>query len=230
MLYNSLAGHKRRHSRWLAPLRVAALITGITVSGITLSLPTDRDQPIRITADTAIRDEKQGFTVYTGNVHMIQGSLDIVADKLTIYHENAEADKIVAIGTPAKMKQRPAVDEPMVRARAEIIEYYKIEDRVHLKVNAFITRDDGSSVTGDSIDYYITEELVKADSEQSPDGQRVQVVIPSNVVRDEEDPPAGETQTPTDDTSQATEDAAADNPTDEDTTDEDIADAPAQSN
>ena len=42
---------------------------------------------------------------------MIQGSLDIVADKITIYHETAEADKIVAEGRPAKMKQLPALDE-----------------------------------------------------------------------------------------------------------------------
>ena len=92
-------------------------------------LPDDRDQPIRITADTAIRDEKQGVTVYNGNVHMIQGSLDILADTITIYHETDQADKIIAEGKPARMEQKPAVDEPLVRARAEIIEYYKLEDR-----------------------------------------------------------------------------------------------------
>ncbi|MEM6580303.1 MAG: lipopolysaccharide transport periplasmic protein LptA [Pseudomonadota bacterium] len=163
------------------------LVSGFWVPSLVQALPGDRDQPIRITADTAIRDEKQGFTVYTGNVHMIQGSLDIVADELTIYHETQEADKIVAIGNPARMKQRPQINEPMVRARAQVIEYFKIEDRVHLKDNAYITRDDGSSVTGDSIDYYITEELVKADSERSPDGRRVEVVIPPNVVRENDE-------------------------------------------
>jgi lipopolysaccharide export system protein LptA len=167
--------------------RAAALVAGLLLSQLAGALPDDRDQPIHITADTAVRDEKQGVTVYSGNVHMIQGSLDIVADTITIYHETAEADKIVAEGKPATMKQRPAVDEPMVHARAEIIEYYKIEDRVHLQRNAHITRDDGSSVTGDSIDYYIADELVKADSERSPDSKRVQVVIPSKLVREEDD-------------------------------------------
>jgi lipopolysaccharide export system protein LptA len=84
------------------------------------------------------------------------------------------------------MKQLPALDEEMVRARAQTIEYYKLEDRVHLKIDAHITRDDGSSVTGDSIDYYIAEELIRADSEQSPDGKPVVVVIPPTVVRDKE--------------------------------------------
>jgi lipopolysaccharide export system protein LptA len=186
MVYHSPKGQNRRLSARLSRLRIAALVIGLLVCGQAQSLPDDRDQPIRITADTAIRDEKQGFTVYSGNVHMIQGSLDIVADKLTIYHENAEADKIVAEGNPAKMKQLPALDEEMVRARAQTIEYYKLEDRVHLKIDAHITRDDGSSVTGDSIDYYIAEELIRADSEQSPDGKPVVVVIPPTVVRDKE--------------------------------------------
>ena len=178
-------GRMRRCGSGLRTVCVAAVLTCLFPTGV-FALPDDRDQPIHITADTAIRDEKQGFTVYEGNVHMIQGSLDIVADKLTIYHEKAQADKIVAEGKPAKMQQRPAVDEPLVKARAEIIEYYKIEDKVHLKINAHINQD-GSSVTGDSIDYFITEQLVKADSQQAPDGKRVQVVIEPKVLKEEED-------------------------------------------
>lgn len=185
-MYNhSAEGRERRFSRWSARLRSVILLLSLLPAGIALALPDDRDQPIHITADTAIRDEKQGFTVYSGNVHMIQGSLDIVADTITIFHETAQADKIVAEGKPATMKQKPAVDEPMVQARAEIIEYYKVEDRVHLKINAHITQD-GSSVTGDSIEYYIAEQLVKAGSDQAPDGKRVQVVIEPKVLREEE--------------------------------------------
>ena len=187
-------GCELRLFNWLAQFRlvtVAVTLLACLSTARTFALPDDSEQPIRITADTAIRDEKQGFTVYTGNVHMVQGSIDIVADTLTIFHETAQADKIVAEGKPAKMQQRPEVGEPLVRARAEIIEYYKTEERVNLKINAFITQD-GSSVTGDSIDYYIAEELVKAGSEQSPDGKQVRVVIDPKVLREEdaEDVPA----------------------------------------
>ncbi len=193
MSYPSPAGRKRRFSRW--PERVfasfLAAVLGSLLTASASALPTDRDQPITITADTAVRDEKQGFTIYRGNVHMIQGSMDIVADVLTIYHETEQADKIVAEGKPAKMQQRPEIGEPMVRARAEVIEYFKVEDRVHLKVNAYIFQD-GSSVTGDSIDYYITEQLVRAESQESPDGKRVQVVIEPKILReDEEEMPDG---------------------------------------
>lgn len=168
-------------------LRVVALLAWLLPAMAANALPDDRDQPIRITADTAIRDEKQGFTVYSGNVHMTQGSMDIEADKLTIFHETAQADKIVAEGKPARMQQKPAVDEPMVRAHAEIIEYYKIEERVHFRIDAHIDQD-GASVTGDSIDYFIVEQLVKADSDKATEGNRVQVVIPAETIREEEAP------------------------------------------
>jgi len=172
--------------------RAAALLLVLLPAATGHALPDDSEQPIRITADTAIRDEKQGFTVYSGNVRMIQGSLDIEADKITIYHASARADKIVAEGKPAKMQQKPAVDEPLVKARAEIIEYYKNEDRVHLTKDAYINQD-GASVTGDSIDYFIAEQLVKADSNKDTEGNRVQVVIPPNVIR-EEDAKSGNTE------------------------------------
>jgi len=179
-----------RHSRcprgWRGCVGTTLVVALLMTAGIARALEDDRDQPIRITADTAIRDEKQGFTVYSGNVHMTQGSLDIKADKLTIYHETEQADKIIAEGQPALFQQKPAPDEALVRARAGIIEYYKLDERVHLQNDAHISQE-GASVTGDSIDYLIAEQLVKADSDQTLDGNRVEVVIPPQVIREDDD-------------------------------------------
>lgn len=171
---------------WRKPIGIAILLATLLPTGTALALPDDKDQPMRITADTATRDEKQGVTVYSGNVHMVQGSLEIEADKLTIYHETEQADKIVAEGQPAKMQQKPDVDEPLVRARAGIIEYYKFEERLHLQVDAHIDQD-GTTVTGNTIDYLIEEQLVKADSDQAQQGNRVEVVIPPQAIKDEKD-------------------------------------------
>jgi len=169
------------------PAILALLALSLLPVNVALALPDDRDQPMRITADTALRDEKQGMTVYNGNVHMVQGSLEIEADKLTIYHETDQANKIVAEGQPAKMQQRPAADEALVKARAQVIEYIKAEERVHLSLDAHIAQD-GATVTGNSIDYLIAEQLVKADSDQAQQGNRVEVVIPPQVIRQEDEP------------------------------------------
>ena len=170
------------------PRRISKLLLALVfsaVSATSVALPDDREQPIRITADQALRDEKQGFTEYTGNVRMDQGSMHIEADKITIYHVNEDADKIVAEGAPAHMQQRPEIDKGLMHARANIIEYYKAEDRVHLRDNAQVEQD-GSTVAGDTIDYFITEQLVRADSNQAETSSRVEVVIPAQVVNEKE--------------------------------------------
>ena len=166
----------------------AALLTVILASGICQALPDDRSQPIHISADKALRDEKKGVTVYSGNVQMNQGSMHIEADTLTIYHIEAEADKIVAEGTPARMRQRPDMEKGPVHARALVIEYYQREEKVHLRTQARVEQD-GAIVAGDSIDYFIAEELVKADSNGAEEGNRVQVVIPPSASQEANVPP-----------------------------------------
>ena len=39
------------------------------------ALPSDREQPIRVQADTAELDDKQGVAVYRGDVVITQGTL-----------------------------------------------------------------------------------------------------------------------------------------------------------
>jgi lipopolysaccharide export system protein LptA len=163
---------------------LAALLAGIISSSV-FALPDDQEQPIHITADQALRDEKGGFTVYSGNVQMSQGSLHISADKITIFRIVEEADKIVARGTPAQLQQQPDPEKGLVYARANVIEYYKMEARIHLRKDAQIEQD-GSSVTGETIDYYINEQLVKAGSNRSREDSRVQVVIPAQSLQNSE--------------------------------------------
>lgn len=168
---------------------VRALIWGMllacSVTAVPLAaLPEDRDQPIRIEADEALRDEKQGFTRYQGNVKMDQGSLHIEADRITVYHDQREADRIIAEGQPATLQQQPEPDKGLVKARAQMIEYFKAEDRIRLSREANIEQD-GSIVTGDSIDYYISEQLVRADSDKSREDSRVQVLIPAQAIQDD---------------------------------------------
>lgn len=169
----------------LASLLALALSHPFAV-GPAQALETDQDQPIRISADQALRDEKQGFTVYRGNVHMDQGSLQIEADSITIYHTAEEADRIVARGQPARLQQQPDPARGPVHARAAVIEYFQSEERVHLSEDAHIEQD-GSTVSGETIDYYIREQRVRADSNQGRDGSRVEVLIPAQQLQNVED-------------------------------------------
>lgn len=168
----------RPHNKLLT-LLIAALL-----SPIAAALEDDRSQPIRISADQALRDEKQGVTVYSGNVKMDQGSLYISADKITIFRIVDEADKIVAQGKPAHLQQRPEPDKGLIHAEADTIEYYKAESRIHLRESARLQQD-GSTVTGATIEYYIDEQRIVAGSERTEE-DRVRVVIEANTLQQDE--------------------------------------------
>lgn len=157
------------------------------------ALPEDRQQPIRISADKALRDERQGFTVYTGNVRMQQGSLQIEAEKITVFHQQAAADRILAEGSPARLQQQPEADKGIVHAAALRIEYFKADERVLLRRQARIEQE-GSIVTGDIIDYFMAEQRVRADAGRREDGGRVEVVIPPQALESDDGAASGATQ------------------------------------
>ncbi len=147
------------------------------------ALDSDRDQPIQIEADLAVRDENAGETRYEGNVILTQGSLRITADLISIKHDSAAADKIVATGHPATLVQQPASDQAPVDASAHRIEYIRSEDLVRLIDEARIAQD-GSVLSGDRIEYLVTQRKVKAAGAQEAGGEgRVEVVIPPENLR-----------------------------------------------
>lgn len=163
----------------LRPNTILSSLLCLLLSHSALGMPGDREQAIHISADKALRDEKKGLTVYSGNVVLDQGSLHISADRITVFRINEEGDKIVAKGQPALVQQKPSEDEELMRAHADIIEYYKGEDRLRLQSNAQIEQG-SSTVTGNTIDYFISKQLVKAGSDTSREDSRVMVVIPAN--------------------------------------------------
>lgn len=149
------------------------------------ALQDDSEQPIHITTDEALRDEKTGQTIYEGNVELVQGTMKIFADRVTFYHLEDQAQRIVAEGAPARMQQQPEPDSPLMHAHGNIIEYYRSEERLQLRENAQVEQD-GQLVTGDQIDYFIKQQLVKAASRPSDTNNRVKVIIPPRKLEDEE--------------------------------------------
>ncbi|MFT7286597.1 MAG: lipopolysaccharide export system protein LptA [Halieaceae bacterium] len=178
--------------RFVPGLRAAALLTGslLLPGTAALALPTDRSQAIEISAERAVRDEKAGYTIYSGDVILEQGSLHIEADKLTIFHDRESADRIVAVGTPARLSQQPELDKALVTASALRIVYEKSSERVLLRDAARISQE-GAVVSGDSIDYFMAEQRVRADASKNDD-TRVQVIIPAEVIEAESNDPETE--------------------------------------
>ena len=67
------------------------LIFGLTAalgSSMALALPSDREQPIRVQADSAELDDKQGVAVYRGDVVVTQGSTKLTGNTVYFVTQN----------------------------------------------------------------------------------------------------------------------------------------------
>lgn len=139
------------------------------------ALESDRSQPIHVSADSASADQKTGRAVYRGSVVVLQGTLDVRADEVTLtVGSNGNVQKVIAKGNPARYQQRPEAGKGLVTAEAQTVEYDATADRITLTGNARL-KQDSSSFTGASISYSINRQQVEAKGDSN---NRVQLVFP----------------------------------------------------
>jgi lipopolysaccharide export system protein LptA len=134
----------------------------LMASSLALALPDDANQPISIVADSAIKDGKLGLTIYEGNVSITQGSLNILADKVTVFIVAEQVSKMIAIGKPASFKQQPNIDAKDVIAKADTIDYFILDKKITLTENALLNQG-GSILTGKVINYDLDDSKAKAE-------------------------------------------------------------------
>jgi lipopolysaccharide export system protein LptA len=103
------------------------------VSNPARALEGDQDQPVDIEADSVEMDDIQHTSVYTGNVQIDQGSMRILADQVTVKHqENRRPRFIVAVGNPVRYRQDVEGGKGEVRGRAQRMEYDAEKDELTL--------------------------------------------------------------------------------------------------
>ncbi len=119
------------------------------------ALPEDREQPIEITGDSSEFQEQQGYSIYTGNVHYRQGSMNIRSDWMRAEHPNqdiryAEAESHGDL--PVRFQQLTNTNKPPLYATGKRMEYFVSDERVVLHGNAHAWQD-GHELFGERIDY-----------------------------------------------------------------------------
>lgn len=161
---------------WLLPL----LLVLIPASPV-YALSGDRKQPIHIDADRMIAEESKGYSHYFGNVHITQGSLKIDADEVYIYLVDGLLNKLIIIGTPAKLQQIPDNSTEVVYSRARRMEYFANTDRLILMKDAEVWQG-GNHFSGEHIEYDTRNSRVSANSEGKESGRVRAVIVPKNAV------------------------------------------------
>jgi lipopolysaccharide export system protein LptA len=120
--------------RALAGLPAAALMLVLLAAPARVpALDDDQDQPLYLEADSAELDEAKALSIYTGNVFIKQGSMEIRGDQVTVHHDPQRKPKrIVAVGEPAKYRQKMEGEDKEIEAEALRMEYDAAKDEITL--------------------------------------------------------------------------------------------------
>jgi lipopolysaccharide export system protein LptA len=137
-------------------------------SPVLFALSTDKQQDIEIYADSAEMDDIKGISIYRGNVIVIQGSIRMTGDIMTVYFDdNDDMELVIMEGKPATYKQLPDDSEIYDEAEALRMEYYALKDYVILIEKGLVTQE-GLRFSGDRIEYDTLTNKVKAETKKKP--------------------------------------------------------------
>jgi lipopolysaccharide export system protein LptA len=157
----------------------------VVTAPISHALPDDRNQPIHISSDTAEVDDKTGLSIYRGTVKIVQGTINLAADQVTIHSDNQGISKLVAVGAPAHFQQLPEAETTIMHAFGNTIEYFVSEERIELKKQAKLEQEQ-NVFTGERIDYDIKRRVVNAYGDRQPSASaataRVNLIIQPNKI------------------------------------------------
>ncbi len=105
------------------PVSVLLLVATLCCTSMAMARTSDRNQPMDAESDqNSCVLSDTGQCVMTGNVHIIQGSLNITAGKAVIYRAGGDISRAVLTGSPAVLKQQMDDGTPMT-AQASNVDY-----------------------------------------------------------------------------------------------------------
>jgi len=138
------------------------------------ALATDRDQPIEIEADQLEVREQERVSIYQGNVKLVQGSLEINADRVVIHFNEAnELTLMEMTGTPATLRQLDDNQQEMW-GEAKQIDYTQSKSLLELRDSARLSQA-GDIIESDLIRINTESSRLQAGSMESD--QRVKMLI-----------------------------------------------------
>ena len=135
-------------------LRTALLIAAAwLVAGAALARTSDRNQPLDVEASsTDCSASANGPCTFSGNVHIVQGTLDIRAAHADVRRGGGDIQRVLLTGAPAQMKQQMD-DGALIKARASKVDYDLATDTVVFTGEAFIEQPGQSSISSERIVY-----------------------------------------------------------------------------
>ncbi|HEX5635655.1 MAG TPA: lipopolysaccharide transport periplasmic protein LptA [Gammaproteobacteria bacterium] len=129
----------------------------------------DAEQPIHIEADQVEIRDREGLSIYRGNVHIVQGSLRISGNEIRIRDADQGLQKVTITGQPATFYQLTDLNEE-ISAQGQQMEYHSSTGLLILERDAVLVQRD-NRFTSEHIVYNTQTNVVKAgtDENKAPD-------------------------------------------------------------
>ena len=150
------------------------------VASLVLALPEDKKQPIEIEAQSVVVDETTGFSEFSGNAEVRQGSLLLLAELIQVQTNNDEVVSMTAKGSlekPAKYVQSQENQSRFIEASATLITYDVNAGMIFLVGNARLVQG-FDSFSGNTLNYDINnDKVVVKGSEDGTERVKFKIVL-----------------------------------------------------
>lgn len=170
---NSSSPPARSARRWPG-FFVAALLAAVSTP--LAALPGDRDQPIRLEADSASFDQRSGVSEYQGNVTLRQGSLQLRAARARLYFADGKFTRMEANGSPSRFSYQPDADKPPIDGVGREVVYHAGERRVVVSGDARFTQG-GDEFRGEVIEYDLAADVIRARGGSADRPGRIRITL-----------------------------------------------------
>lgn len=155
---------------------LALALFGLACGGV-WAKSSDRNQPTRIGADSSDCSLNEGAPcLLSGNVRIVQGSLDIQAAKADVRRRNGQPQTIKLNGAPVKLKQQ-ADDGGWMNATAAQIDYDLAKDIIVFSGDAHVQQPGKGSIAGERIVYNTRTGQIQSGAAAGSDGGRVNMIF-----------------------------------------------------
>jgi len=149
-------------------IKVCTLLTSLFISQWVVALPDDTSKPLNIQSNQARFDQKTGEAIYTGDVFVKQGTIEIQAQYLKVITnpKTRKFTELIATGHPAKFSQQIDWQGNMMISRGNKVVYKTAQSKVEIFGDGYLNRMD-DKITADHIVYYINNGTFSAEKEGS---------------------------------------------------------------
>lgn len=155
------------------------ICTALLALAVPLSAAAQTTQaPVEVEADRLDLDQRAGTAVYSGNVNIRQGEMQLRGERVEIQRNDAgELARAIATGERAYLRNQLDGETTPMEGWARRIIYHVAERRVELIDQAELTQR-GDRFQGGRLEYFIDREVVQARSEvEGSESQRIRMTL-----------------------------------------------------